>query len=245
METRSNTLFHFTTSEEILFEIFRTGFWPRYCLEDITWHGYQNIRYAAFPIVCFCDIPLGRISEHIDFYGSYGIGLSKEWALKNNMNPLFYVSPGSNLSHTITEIVRNSISNPDVPKDKLRNFSRHLFAHIKPTIGNMLVKGELITKTFYQESEWRYVPQHPDIALFLKDEDYSDHKNLLARNKETKKYCSLKFLPNEVSFVFVPKDSDIPNIINFMQNELDHYPSADLKVLFSRVISIESINNNI
>lgn len=245
MKTRSSTLFHFTKSEEILFQIFRNGFWPRYCLEDITWHGYQNIRYTAFPMACFCDIPLGRISEHVKFYGSYGIGLSKDWAEKNNMNPLLYISPGSNLSHTITEMVRHAISNSDDSKYKLRDHAKHLFAHIKPTTGNMLVDGQPVSKTFYQESEWRFVPKHADIALNLRLEDYNDQENLKVKNEETRKYCSLKFLSNEVAFVFVPKDSDIPNVINFMQLELDHYPNADLKVLFSRVISIESINRNI
>jgi hypothetical protein len=245
METRSNSLFHFTKSEEILYQIFKHGFWPRYCLEDISWQGYEGFEYVAFPMVCFCDIPIARISEHIDFYGSYGIGLSKNWAEKNNMNPLLYISPGSDLSHTITKTVSLAMKSPQDSKDMSKRHATHFFAHIKPTSGTIMIDGKPVSKVFYQESEWRYIPRQENIPLSLLLEDYNDQENLIEKNEETRKNCMVKFLPNDVSFVFVPKDSDIPNIINFMQSELDHYPSADLKVLFSRVISIESVNENI
>lgn len=35
MRPRSNSLFHFTNDENFLFDILKSGFWPRYCLEDI------------------------------------------------------------------------------------------------------------------------------------------------------------------------------------------------------------------
>ncbi|MFS2265232.1 abortive infection system antitoxin AbiGi family protein [Vibrio vulnificus] len=67
-------LFHFTNNKETLKLIFNHGYWPRYCLEDIRWVNQVNAPYMAFPMVCFCDIPLSRISEHVSFYGNYGLG---------------------------------------------------------------------------------------------------------------------------------------------------------------------------
>ena len=47
--------------------------------------------------------------------------------------------------------------------------------------------------------------------------------------------------PSDVKYIFVKSDSDIPDIINFIQTELDRFPAAALKVLMSRVVSLESI----
>lgn len=53
------------------------GFWPRYCLEDFRWYN-KDIPNVSYPMVSFCDIPLTRIREHTDFYGSFGIGMTRE-----------------------------------------------------------------------------------------------------------------------------------------------------------------------
>ncbi|MDN3685579.1 hypothetical protein QW180_26505 [Vibrio sinaloensis] len=64
--------------------------------------------------------------------------------------------------------------------------------------------------------------------------------------KKTKEHGSLSFTPRDVKYIFVKKnDADIPDIINFIQNELDHYQAADLKVLMSRVVSLESIQSDL
>lgn len=244
MRPRSNTLFHFTKSEDVLFDIMKNGFWPRYCLEDIQWQGIDGLDFVSFPMVCFCDIPLARISDHIGFYGSYGIGLSKDWAERNNLNPLMYVSAGSGLSGCVSKIMLKTIEFADGDKHPVDDV-RYLIAHSKPTVGRMMVDGEPVKKEFYQESEWRYVPVHPEIKNYLRIETFDDKALLDDEHQKTRKHVRLKFLPSDVTYVFVPKDSDIPNVINFIQNSLDHFPSADLKVLFSRVISIETINRDI
>ena len=76
---RSKTLFHFTKSLPDLKSILKNGFYPRYSLESIAWMRLPKKDAVAFPIVCFCDIPLGRISDHIRAYTSLGIGMSQAW----------------------------------------------------------------------------------------------------------------------------------------------------------------------
>lgn len=244
MKPRSSTLFHFTKNENVIFDIFKNGFWPRYCLEDIQYQGFDKFEFIAFPMVCFCDIPLSRILEHVDFYGSYGIGLSKDWAAKNNLNPLLYVSLGSDLNHCVSNIMGNILELKEKDRGNSLNLIRYLIAHSKPTVGRILIDGEPVNKEFYQESEWRYVPQNKNVAEYMLQDSFEDEGKLKEAHESSKEHSSLKFLPGDVAYVFVPKDSDIPNIINFMQSELDHYPNADLKVLFSRVISIESISRD-
>ncbi len=245
MKPRSSTLFHFTKSEHILFEIFRKGFWPKYCLEDIQWQGEDELTFVAFPMVCFCDIPLARISEHVDFYGSYGLGLTKDWAERNNLNPLLYVSRGSGLNQSITDHMTEIAALEIENKDLHIEHARYLIAHSKPTAGRILVDNKPVEKEFYQESEWRFVPKNENVHAFLRQDQFDDEPTLKDAHENTRSHSSLKFLPSDIAYVFVPKDSDIPNIINFMQTELDHYPSADLKVLFTRVLSIESITRDI
>ncbi len=80
MALSSNSLIHLTQKKEALIGILENNFKIKYCYEIInTSSGKIN---AAFPMVSFCDIPLSQIKEHINKYGSYGIGLKKNGRIK-------------------------------------------------------------------------------------------------------------------------------------------------------------------
>jgi len=241
MSPKSHTLFHFTKSKETLKLIFKNGYWPRYCLEDIRWVGQEGADYIAFPMVCFCDIPLGRISEHVGFYGEYGLGMTKEWANVNGLNPTLYLASDNNLSSALRSLNGHSCKLDGSNKDAALETMRYIFMHVKPTDGHMIVDGKPLAKEFYQESEWRYVPKHFKVKQYLFKPDFDEQENLCKQNELTKKHTSLKFTPKDIKYIFVKTDADIPDMINFIQTELDAYPGADLKVLMSRVVSLESI----
>lgn len=245
MKPKSHTLFHFTKSRETLQMILRNGFWPRYCLEDIGWLGISGAEFVAFPMVCFCDIPLSRTDEHVSFYGSFGVGMSKEWAVKNDLNPVLYMASQNSLAKTIMEISLTAATLPDDEKRTaaLGNF-RHLTGHIKPSEGTMVVAGEPVRKEFYQESEWRFIPRNSNIRDYLRRSDFENVAELERGNESVRSHSMLRFVPNDVKYIFVSSDSDIPAIVNFIQTDLDMYPSADLKVLMSRVTSIESVGRD-
>jgi len=245
MKPKSHTLFHFTKSRETLQLILKNGFWPRYCLEDVGWLGIPDADFVAYPMVCFCDIPLSRTDEHVTFYGDFGVGMSKEWAVKNNLNPVLYMASQNTLAKSLSDLASTAgtLSDTGEREVALNNF-RHLAGHIKPSEGTMVVAGKPVQKEFYQESEWRLIPRDPKISDYLAR---SDFENVAGRDKENEKVKTqsmLKFVPNDVKYIFVSSDSDIPAIINFIQTELDLFPSADLKVLMSRVTSIESVSRD-
>ena len=240
MNPKSHTLFHFTKSSDVLKMLLRDGFWPRYCLEDVSWLGYSQFDYIAYPMVCFCDIPLSRVDEHVNFYGSFGIGLTKEWAEKNKLTPILYVSSNSHIPKTFRDVV--DLTNT---QDESKKIVRYLLAHAKPTEGSMVISGQVVRKEFHQESEWRYVPKKEDIADYLTREKFESSTTVQEENEKTKEHCSIRFTPKDVKYIFVKNDSDIPEIINFIQSELDHFPSGDLKVLMSRVTSLESIDRDL
>lgn len=246
MLPRSSSLFHFTKSMDVLKAVLKEGFWPRYCLEDILWQGHKADEFVAFPMVCFCDIPIGRISEHVDFYGSFGIGLTKEWGAKNHLNPVMYFAGDNPLHGAVKSLTGVVQSLPDENKKKAGlQHVRYVLAYSKPTEGRMIVSGEPVTKQFYQESEWRFVPRHKDVSDYLRLNDFKDSAKLTECNGKTAELCRLKFLPTDVRYIFVPTDADIPTIMNFLQSELDHFPNADLKVLMSRVTSLESMKHDV
>ena len=241
MNPKSHTLFHFTKSKETLKLIFKNGFWPRYCLEDIKWVSQDGADYMAFPMVCFCDIPLGRISDHVGFYGEFGLGMTKEWANSNGLNPILYLATDNNLSSEMRALNTHAWKMDEPHKESAKKTMRYIYMHIKPTDGHMIVEGKPLGKEFYQESEWRYVPKHEEIEQYLKKNEFDDQDNLDIQNRKTKDNSSLKFTPKDIKYIFVKTDADIPDMINFIQQDLDHYPGADLKILMSRVVSLESI----
>lgn len=242
MSPKSNALFHFTKSAETLKHILRGGFWPRYCLEDVAWLGYEKFTYVAYPMVCFCDIPLSRISDHVNFYGDFGIGLTRQWAERNGLNPVFYVAGGNVVTSAFRSFNELSSMKDNLQlTEKLKNVMREFLAFSKPTTGKMIVEDTPVEKLFYQESEWRYVAKAPEIKPYTLREQFDDIEIRDGLNDATRQHCMLKVAPADIRYIFVRQDSDIPDVINFIQTDLDHYPSSDLKLLMSRVVSLESI----
>ena len=75
----TNTLFRFFKRPEYLFEALRRrAMIPRSYGENV---DYLNIGFhqIAYPMVCFCDITVHCLGDHMSLYGGYGIAFSKEW----------------------------------------------------------------------------------------------------------------------------------------------------------------------
>lgn len=204
--------------------------------------GYGHYTYIAFPMVCFCDIPISRIQDHVAFYGSFGIGMTREWGEKNSLNPLLYMKGNNNLHSALNDVMNLVMRSTSKATDKEKSAMRHLLANTKPLSGKMRVGTDFVEKEFYQESEWRYVPEVDGVVQYLLHEHYSDHSKLEPLDAAAKEKASLTFTPNDVRYIFVPQDSDIPDIVNFIQRDLDQYPAADLKILMSRITSLDSIS---
>ena len=241
MKPRSHTLFHFTKSIDALKSILKNGFWPRYSLEDFNWYN-SEMGFIGYPMVCFCDIPLTRIGEHVGFYGEYGLGLTKQWGMPNGLSPLIYLSQSTPVSEALFRLFKNNVQNTqDYYEDSAKDINS-IISYIKPVEGNILVGAIPTPKEFYQENEWRYVPKSHTISQWINKEDYADSKKLSQLNKIAKDDGVLQITPNDIKYIFVKSDANIPGIINFIQTELDYYSGNDLKILMSRVVSSESIN---
>lgn len=239
---RSSTLFHFTKSPDILESILINGFYPRYSLEDISWLAISKI-FIAYPIVCFCDIPLGRIIDHVGFYGDFGIGMTRDWAISNGLNPVTYISKTSLLAKSLNKCF-DGLLKIEGDNEYLKH-SRCVVAYSKPLSGTMIVNGQPVDKEFYHEYEWRYVAQHSEIPEYLHEADIKDNQEFEKYNNLAAKKAKLEFTPKDIKYLFVKSDVDIPDLVNFINTKLDKFPAADLKILTSRIISLETIAKDI
>ena len=102
----ANTLFHFTRTRETLINILKTRFYPRLSLEENFFFSKMGDK-IAYPMVCFCDIPLSQIKNHTNSYGKYAIGLKKEWAQKNGISPILYTHKDSFITKNLMDNFKN------------------------------------------------------------------------------------------------------------------------------------------
>jgi hypothetical protein len=99
MPVTSDSLFHFTKSLSALKGILIDKFKLSYCRENYQLDYQEHIGH--YPMVTFCDIPLSLARDQIGKYGSYAIGLTKEWGIKNKLNPVVYLEKHSQLTKDI------------------------------------------------------------------------------------------------------------------------------------------------
>jgi hypothetical protein len=107
-----------------------------------------------------------------------------------------------------------------------------------------LKNDENIDRDFYQESEWRYIPRNNKVMMFLTYAEYHDSMQIHIENNKSKKHCSLKIAPKDITYIFAPTDSDIPKIITFIKSELSGFSQNDLMILYSRIVSIETLQGD-
>ncbi|WP_279486569.1 abortive infection system antitoxin AbiGi family protein [Aeromonas veronii] len=239
MNPKSDSLFHFTKSLDVLKLILKNGVEPRFCLEDITWLNIKGLTKIGLPMSCFCDIPISRLKNHNEFYGGFGIALSKDWALKNGLHPIAYTTKGGHIQE-LADSLKNIMNENPTNEINVLNFYR-LISLVKPLIGLMKDKNgqEDIKVDFYQESEWRYVPKTVDV---LHEDNFS--RDVDEANDRVKEYA-LKFNPTDINYIFVNSDSDIPKIIDIITNELNIANENEVKMLYSKVVSFERLRKDI
>src|SRR5580704_9789104 len=95
MAVSANTLFHFTSNSNLKSILSSKGFFVQYSDEHFENIIPNNKRFsfAYIPMISFCDLTimqLSRDSKHTENFGEYGIGLTKDWGIKNRVSPVIY-----------------------------------------------------------------------------------------------------------------------------------------------------------
>lgn len=242
----ANSLFHFTRTRENLISILQNGFYPRYCLEDPFCLGENSF---VFPIVCFCDIPLSQIQNHAYTYGGYALGLTKEWAMKSGICPILYTHLTSSFHKNLLKysdflndfcMADNIIENNNLVK--IYSYLYSTILYMKPY--EVFKNGHLVR--YYDEREWRYsfdMAENLFLDFFLNPNDFMDlEKRDAANNKMIKN--KLNFEPKDINYIIVTTDSEVLQIMDEVKKIKGNFPYDDVRLLTTRIVSMERIKED-
>lgn len=254
----ANTLFHFTKTRENLIGILGHTFRPRYCWEDISTLEPDPTRTKprfATPMVCFCDIPLSQVQDHAKTYGNYAIGLTKEWGIKNLLNPVFYIEPHSNISKTLraTADIFTSMTAP-ISTEITSLMKNHVITGIfsKPYRGRLFRHGSYLPEEviFYNEREWRYIPseklEKAGLMRSVGSEMTRDNPELINNFNKilVEEGITLAFQPNDVRYIIVEKNEQVLPLAKELQSIKSGFSEDERMLITTRLISMEQIKED-
>ena len=251
MGLSSNSLIHFTKNLNSLNGILKDNFKIRYCRETI--YTSKDHRDILVPIVSFCDIPFSQIMAHVNSYGCYGIGLSKSWAEKNGLNPVFYVEKNSSFAASFFNHLFEKITGS---KDKFSDLSLEekyildVIRYMKNYQGNLnrFEKKTIENYRFSDEREWRFVlnPENKELlignlkSLKTQAEIKEAKESLNDKIKDERLY----FEPDDINYIIIKKESERNSVIRNLEQVKGKYPMEQVKRLTSRILSVEQIKTD-
>lgn len=231
----SDSLFHFIRRREWLLEILqRKAFQARFVYEDLP----ALRQKLGIPMKCFSDIPLGVIKKHMSVYGSYGIGVTKDFAKKNNLSPIIYI-------HGRSDTLNRYLSN--IKSFKTLNKQNSLVPYFKMDEGLVMnKKGKMVKSRFYDEREWRYVPANAELIDFDGfDEDEIRNGKLEYENNQlinnTGKYL-LPFDYGDITYLFVESEDDVYPLVKSIKSLSIKEESVDM--LIAKIITAKQIERD-
>lgn len=242
MSISPSTVFHFT-SKKGLEGILSDNFKLKYCLEKLN-HRTKPIE-IAIPMVSFCDIKISEITEHIEKYGYYGIGLSKEWAVEQGLNPVVYLNSSSRFAADLIDNMRDISWDMNIKRAERVN-KTNIIRYSKVYEGPLVRKGKTIQKyRFADEREWRYVPPFNEAFLAWHSLDQYDTPDKKRSCNSKLRNERLYFNANQILYIIVKKESEIDEIIAHIRNVKGmNYTMHEIDRLTTRILSCERILND-
>lgn len=247
------TLFHFT-SKDALYGILEHNFSVSYARERIISKG--TTMELGVPMVSFCDLTLSELKTFVGKYGSFGIGLSKTWASKNGLNPVWYVdrdSPVMRLFVKGVKLVFDQLKSlPATSSDpSIREARRNILntnRYVKNYRGPLIRDGKTIDKnySFADEREWRFVPEMSEAIkplVVMSDIDTPAKKAALNSSASGVK---LIFEPDDIKYLVVETDADILPLVQHLRTvKSKTYPTEMVNRLTTRILTAEQIRDDV
>lgn len=181
-------LFHFMGRHEpsekcpdIMFNILRDGL-------RFNWNEKESLAYLqtlpeefqikiSVPVICFTEIPLEYIHHHAEKYGYFGIGLSKNWAIKNHVQPVIYLDRDDLGFGNGLRLLLESIKDDSRVEEAL--------SYIVPFFREL---------QFHEEREWRFTTQ------FTKHETVEEEKDGTIKSAHY-----MRFKRDDIKNIVVPE----------------------------------------
>lgn len=236
MAISSNTLFQFTSSRGTLEKILQSQYlWPQYCTEYF-WDSYR----FALPMTCLCDIPLSEAKEHINRYGKYGIGISKDWVKEiKELSTVIYTRRDTYLYKKVVDILKRRSKGEFLSSEEIFILSR-----VKKYSGSTYCQpnGKRVLEKvvrFYDEREWRYVPvdlSTDDIMV----EKNQDIKAIIGNNDKYKGKPQFEY--SDLKYLIVRDDNEREKLINYIDEELKtKIKKKERTLLKSKILTVKQI----
>jgi hypothetical protein len=134
-------------------------------------------------MISFCDIPLSLAKNQIERYGSYAMGMTKEWGIHNNLNPVVYLEKNSLLSKDIQATIDNMLKSINTISTQVTKVATPTSKMLKKSLNKVIIYYENITpekKTLSME-ELQISREHLQNSI----DSLSDFKELSNRVEET------------------------------------------------------------
>lgn len=243
-------LFHFTTKEN-LYHILSSTFKVSYARERII--GGKKVKEFAVPMVSFSDLRLSELKNNIGTYGKFGIGLTKDWAIDNGLNPVMYASQKSlfteNLMNGLEDIFSlvNKSTDTTGTYETAYNNTLNTLRYIKNYIGDLVRPDEKTKKdyVFANEREWRYVPPITEPILPFISIGRIRTKEQKSQFNQKVSHLRLNFQPDNIQYLIVENDNDINDLIRHLRQVKNRFPPDTIDRLASRILTYEQIDKDV
>ena len=226
----ASVLFTFTPKMEYLLQMLQRGITPRYVYERLP----VGKKYYIAPMKCFCDIPLGKVKNHMQRYGFYGLGLKKSFLQEHRVTPVVYLHKNSLAHFNLNR--KAGASMEDVPFLPL----------LKRYLGDDYFFSESSNQTqkkrihFYDEREWRYIPEGYKLEVtngFKTIEEGLRH--VLKMNEDTaQQFAPLKIPIDAVDYIIIRKRKELARALSELRQI---FGSEDIDLLYTKVLIAENI----
>ena len=231
------------------------GFIKQYCSENIYVSQKRKINIAIV-MVSFTDIPLVDYKKYcrkekidnkfeLGYYGDYGIGLTKEWAITNRLNPVLYIQQKSLAAESLVHLVK------ELKSIEKENFEKKIktapLIYYSKNYEGKNPKNEASDSIyrFYNEREWRYVPLNPT-EINNMHIVRPGFQNPFEKKTENLKLtdCVLSFSFNDISYIIVKEDAEIPLIIETIKRKFVEIKNQELELLYTKILTTKQLIND-
>lgn len=252
----ANVLFKFMKEFKYLKDILiKKAILPRYYEETIDYLDIKSLDKIVFPMICFCDINLSKLEDHVHYYGKFGIGFNKSWAIKNGVQPIHYINKNSYIKNDISSIFSKALD--DLSNNSLNNelssneYMNYILSHLlfmKPVIGKMRREGDYDTKNFTDEKEWRFIPKIEEkhgidliipIAYIENEKAYNAYSDGITQIEE----LWLKFEINDIEYLMVENEKYRKQLIEFIM-EIENIDEMNKYILISKIVVYDIMNKD-
>lgn len=245
----ANSLFHFMEKLEYLeMKLQSKCLVPRYVTEEAEHYKIPNLTQIAYPMICFSDINLHRILPHADEYGNFAISFSKDFSIKNSIQPITYINIESNYFKNFKKALLSSFSDnehlDDLTFETISDSLIYTMSYMKRLTGTQKSKknpDEKEDKNFHDEHEWRFIPDvsSTDMPYFvtnaIENNDLIENYNKTLESIDSVK---ISFDYEDIQYIFVNDEKSRKELIDKI---LSFHISDDEKYLTISKISVLSL----